>query len=75
MERPNPAEYTQVNVALQEATEEVITGTSPEDAAADYQAKLEGIVGDEGGYTAEADAAILMVTEVAQYAFVSHGSR
>jgi multiple sugar transport system substrate-binding protein len=43
--RPALAEYPQVSVALQEATEAVVTGTSPEDAAADYQANLERIVG------------------------------
>jgi multiple sugar transport system substrate-binding protein len=43
--RPGLAEYPQVSVALQEAVESVVTGTSPEDAAADYQSALEGIVG------------------------------
>jgi multiple sugar transport system substrate-binding protein len=43
--RPGLAEYPQVSVALQEATEAVATGTSADDAAADYQANLEGIVG------------------------------
>ena len=43
--RPGFAEYPQVSVALQEAVESVVTGTSPEDAAADYQAALEEIVG------------------------------
>jgi multiple sugar transport system substrate-binding protein len=43
--RPSFAEYPQVSVALQEAVESVVTGTSAEDAAADYQAALEGIVG------------------------------
>jgi multiple sugar transport system substrate-binding protein len=43
--RPGLAEYPQVSVALQEAVESVVTGTSPEDAAADYQSALEDIVG------------------------------
>jgi len=43
--RPGLAEYPEVSVALQEAVESVVTGTSPEDAAADYQSALEGIVG------------------------------
>lgn len=43
--RPGFAEYPEVSVALQEATEAVVTGTSPEDAAAAYQAAVEGIVG------------------------------
>lgn len=46
--RPALAVYPQVSVALQEATGEVVTGTSAEDAAAAYQDKLEGIVGDDG---------------------------
>ena len=43
--RPGLAEYPEVSVALQEAVESVVTGESPEDAAADYQSALEGIVG------------------------------
>lgn len=43
--RPGLAEYPQVSVALQEATEQVVTGTSAEDAAAEYQSALESIVG------------------------------
>ena len=43
--RPPLAEYPQVSVALQEATEQVVTGTAPEEAAATYQSELEGIVG------------------------------
>ena len=43
--RPAFAEYGQVSLALQEAVESVVTGTSPEDAAAAYQAALEEIVG------------------------------
>lgn len=45
--RPGLAEYPQVSVALQEASEAVITGTSPSEAAAAYQAAVEGIVGAE----------------------------
>jgi multiple sugar transport system substrate-binding protein len=43
--RPSFAEYTQVSVALQEAVESVVNGTSAEDAADGYQAAVEGIVG------------------------------
>lgn len=43
--RPGLAEYPQVSVALQEASEAVVTGTAPDQAAADYQSELEGIVG------------------------------
>ncbi|WP_239094873.1 extracellular solute-binding protein [Planotetraspora silvatica] len=46
--RPPVAAYTQVSVALQEATAEVVSGKTPDQAAADYQAKLEGIVGGAG---------------------------
>jgi multiple sugar transport system substrate-binding protein len=46
--RPALAVYPQVSVALQEATGEVVTGTSPADAAGTYQDKLEEIVGDDG---------------------------
>jgi multiple sugar transport system substrate-binding protein len=35
-------------VALQEATAEVVGGKTPDQAAADYQSKLEGIVGGAG---------------------------
>ncbi|WP_166355716.1 extracellular solute-binding protein [Phytoactinopolyspora limicola] len=45
--RPGLEEYPQVSIALQEATEAVVTGTSPEDAAGQYQSTLEGIVGAE----------------------------
>jgi multiple sugar transport system substrate-binding protein len=60
--RPSLAEYPEVSIALQEAVEAVVTGTSPEDAAADYQAALEGIVGAdavsaEGGGGGEGDGA------------------
>ena len=43
--RPSLEVYPTVSVALQEAVEAVVTGTSPEDAAADYQAALEELVG------------------------------
>ena len=43
--RPALAEYPTVSIALQEAVEAVVSGASPEDAAADYQAALEEIVG------------------------------
>ncbi|NDL56948.1 extracellular solute-binding protein [Phytoactinopolyspora mesophila] len=43
--RPGLEEYPAVSIALQEATEAVVTGVSPEDAAAQYQSALEGIVG------------------------------
>ena len=43
--RPGLAEYTQVSAALQQATADVVSGTSVEDAAATYQTTLEGIVG------------------------------
>ncbi|WP_049576875.1 extracellular solute-binding protein [Nonomuraea sp. SBT364] len=43
--RPGLAIYPQVSVLLQEATAEVVAGGSAEEAAAAYQAKLEGLVG------------------------------
>ncbi|MFG1946496.1 extracellular solute-binding protein [Nonomuraea sp. NPDC048826] len=43
--RPGLAVYPQVSVALQEATADVVSGKSADEAAAAYQAKLEGIVG------------------------------
>jgi multiple sugar transport system substrate-binding protein len=43
--RPPLAVYPQVSVALQEATAAVVAGKSPADAAAEYQKKVEGIVG------------------------------
>ncbi|MER7364310.1 extracellular solute-binding protein [Nonomuraea wenchangensis] len=46
--RPPVAVYPQVSVALQEATAAVVGGTAPDQAAADYQKKLEGIVGGAG---------------------------
>ena len=45
-----------MSVALQEAVESVVTGTSPEDAAADYQSALEEIVGADAVASADADA-------------------
>ncbi|NEE03413.1 extracellular solute-binding protein [Phytoactinopolyspora halotolerans] len=45
--RPGLEAYPQVSIALQEATEAVVTGMSPADAAAQYQSTLEGIVGAE----------------------------
>jgi multiple sugar transport system substrate-binding protein len=52
--RPSLEVYPQVSVALQEAVESVVTGTSPEDAAAEYQAALEEIVGADAVAGAEA---------------------
>ncbi|PZG16251.1 extracellular solute-binding protein [Nonomuraea aridisoli] len=49
--RPPVAVYPQVSVALQEATAAVVGGTAPDQAAADYQKKLEGIVGGAGNIT------------------------
>ncbi|MEV0233565.1 extracellular solute-binding protein [Nonomuraea sp. NPDC050786] len=46
--RPPVAVYPQVSVALQEASAAVAGGTPPDQAAADYQKKLEGIVGGAG---------------------------
>jgi multiple sugar transport system substrate-binding protein len=46
--RPPLADYTQVSVALQEATEQVVNGTSAQDAAERYRSELEGIVGADG---------------------------
>jgi multiple sugar transport system substrate-binding protein len=43
--RPPLGEYPQVSVALQEATEQVVNGTSPQEAAQQYQSELESIVG------------------------------
>ncbi|MCC5578652.1 extracellular solute-binding protein [Microtetraspora sp. AC03309] len=43
--RPPLAVYPQVSVALQEATADVVSGTSVDEAAASYQRKLEAIVG------------------------------
>ena len=62
--RPGLAEYPEVSIALQEAVEAVVTGTSPEDAAADFQAAVEEIVGADNvsaggddGSAAETEAA------------------
>lgn len=43
--RPGFAVYPQVSVLLQEASEAVVTGMSPEEAAQQYQSDLEGLVG------------------------------
>lgn len=43
--RPPVAVYPQVSVALQEATAAVVGGAAADQAAAEYQQKLEGIVG------------------------------
>jgi multiple sugar transport system substrate-binding protein len=43
--RPGLAVYPQVSTALQEATAAVVSGKSADEAAAAYQAKLEGLVG------------------------------
>ncbi|MEV0582454.1 extracellular solute-binding protein [Nonomuraea sp. NPDC050310] len=46
--RPPLAVYPQVSVALQEASAAVINGTPPDQAAAEYVKKLEGLVGGAG---------------------------
>lgn len=46
--RPPLAVYPQVSVALQEATAAVVSGKSADEAAAEYQKKVEGIVGGSG---------------------------
>ncbi|MES9602443.1 extracellular solute-binding protein [Actinomadura sp. NPDC000929] len=43
--RPGLSAYPQVSTALQEATASVVSGKSPDQAAAEYGKKLEGIVG------------------------------
>ncbi|MFC6083795.1 extracellular solute-binding protein [Sphaerisporangium aureirubrum] len=43
--RPGLAVYPQVSVALQEATADIVSGKSVDEAAAAYQKKLEGLVG------------------------------
>lgn len=53
--RPGLAEYPQVSVALQEATEAVVSGTSAADAAAAYQAALEEIVGADNVTTEDVE--------------------
>ena len=46
--RPATSDYPRISAAVQEATEAVITGSkSPEQAAADYDAAVAGIVGGE----------------------------
>ena len=50
--RPGLAAYPQVSTALQEATASVVSGKSPEQAAAEYTRKLEGIVGGAAHVTA-----------------------
>ncbi|WP_255769493.1 extracellular solute-binding protein [Pseudarthrobacter sulfonivorans] len=45
--RPATADYPRISAAVQEATEAVITGAkSPEQAAAEYDSAVKGIVGD-----------------------------
>lgn len=51
--RPSLALYPQVSVALQEATAAIVSGDSPEEAAASYQSELEDIVGDDGSVTTD----------------------
>ncbi|MFD2351772.1 hypothetical protein ACFSTC_24605 [Nonomuraea ferruginea] len=43
--RPGLAVYPQVSVALQEATADIVSGRSADEAAAAYQAKLEELAG------------------------------
>ncbi|WP_141584911.1 extracellular solute-binding protein [Actinomadura sp. WMMA1423] len=43
--RPGLSAYPQVSTALQEATASVVSGRTPDQAAAEYTRKLEGIVG------------------------------
>ncbi|TDC86513.1 extracellular solute-binding protein [Actinomadura sp. 7K507] len=50
--RPGLAVYPQVSTALQEATAAVVSGKTPEEAAAEYTEKLEGIVGGAANVTA-----------------------
>lgn len=46
--RPADSDYPQISVAVQEATEAVVTGQkSPKDAAADYDKAVRRIVGDD----------------------------
>lgn len=45
--RPGLAEYPEVSAALQQATLDVVSGTSVEDAIAKYTESLSSIVGDE----------------------------
>jgi multiple sugar transport system substrate-binding protein len=50
--RPAFAVYPQVSAALQEATDAILTGTSPADAAAAYQTKVSDLVGADKVATA-----------------------
>ena len=43
--RPGLAEYPEISKALQEATASVVGGTSPDDAAKQYQSSIEGALG------------------------------
>ncbi|MFI6316098.1 extracellular solute-binding protein [Nonomuraea sp. NPDC050556] len=43
--RPPLAVYPQVSTALQEATADIVSGKTPDEAATAYQTKLEGLVG------------------------------
>ncbi len=43
--RPSSSDYTQISTAIQTATGAVASGTSPDQAANDYEKSLEGIVG------------------------------
>jgi multiple sugar transport system substrate-binding protein len=45
--RPGLAEYTQVSTALQQASLDVVTGTSVADALKTYTGTLGGIVGSD----------------------------
>ena len=46
--RPATADYPRISAAIQEATEQVVTGTAtPEEAAAAYDEALAGIVGED----------------------------
>ncbi|MFE9101691.1 extracellular solute-binding protein [Actinomadura geliboluensis] len=49
--RPGLAVYLQVSTALQEATAAVVSGKSPQQAAAEYTKKLEGAVGGAANVT------------------------
>ncbi len=43
--RPSAAVYPQVSIAIQNATQEIVTGKSPAQAASDYQKALQKLVG------------------------------
>ncbi|TDD32024.1 extracellular solute-binding protein [Actinomadura sp. KC06] len=49
--RPGLAVYPEVSTALQEATASVVSGKSPDQAAAEYTKKLEGIAGGAANVT------------------------